>query len=48
MKTTNSLKIALIFLLFIVAQHLNAQISDAIWDYPVKPGTPEWKAFKNS
>ncbi len=48
MKTSNQLKFTFILLLFFTAQHLNAQTSDDIWDFPIRPGTSEWKAFKNS
>ena len=43
-----NLKFILLFLLSAVFSVLNAQTETASWDFPVKPGSEEWKSFTTS
>jgi hypothetical protein len=40
-------KTVLFIILCLTAGILNAQTTKTIWDYPVKPGSEEWKEFKS-
>jgi hypothetical protein len=45
MKTTRIISMILFFLLFI--NSVKAQINEDNWEYPIKPGQPEWKNLKS-
>lgn len=40
-------RLTLLFILCLSAGMLSAQTAKTTWDYPVKPGTEEWKKLKN-
>ncbi len=48
MKKSKHFKLLIVAVLLITCNSLFAQDSEAIWDFPVKPGTAEWKSLKNS
>ena len=47
MKKSKHFKLLIVAVLLITCNNLFAQDTEVIWDFPVKPGTAEWKSLKN-
>jgi len=48
MKKSTNFKLMIVAVLLITCANLPAQNKEVSWDFPVKPGTAEWKSFKTS
>lgn len=48
MRSTKLVKFTMIVALLIISSNLPAQLSGAIWDYPIKPGSESWASFASS
>ena len=47
MKKSTHFKLLIVAVLLITCNNLFSQDPEVIWDFPVKPGTAEWKSLKN-